>query len=274
MKAGRVVVVTGAAGGMGALLVRRFLANGDAVLGTDTEESALARLHSAEGRGGKLLTLAADQSREEDCDRLAAFARSELGRVDVLVNCAGFFPVRAFEDLTAADWKKVIDINLTGVFFMTKALLPLMKGRGWGRIINVGSGSMFDGVAQQVHYVSAKAGVVGSPNPHNKKSDHEVRSFQARDERARLDRPPGRHDAAGEESAVRGVPAERNQPRKGGEGARHAGGDDLQPGGPHTSGRPSRTPAASSSSWPLSPPTSASSFRPSARWKTASRSRR
>ncbi len=79
----------------------------------------------------------------------------------MLVNCAGFFPVRAFEQITAADWKKVIDINLTGVFFMTKAVLPLTKGRGWRRIINVGSGLMFDGVADQVHYVAAKAGVVG-----------------------------------------------------------------------------------------------------------------
>jgi NAD(P)-dependent dehydrogenase (short-subunit alcohol dehydrogenase family) len=58
MKTGRIVVVTGAAGGMGALIVRRFLSNGDAVIATDTEESALARLRSAEGHGHKLLTFA------------------------------------------------------------------------------------------------------------------------------------------------------------------------------------------------------------------------
>jgi NAD(P)-dependent dehydrogenase (short-subunit alcohol dehydrogenase family) len=161
MKTGRIVVVTGAAGGMGALIVRRFLANGDSVIGTDTEETALARLRDAEGRVGKLLTLVTDVSKEEDCYRLAAFARKELGKVDLLVNCAGFFPVRAFEEITAAEWRKVIDVNLTGVFFMTKAILPLMKGRGWGRIINVGSASTYEGVAEQVHYVSAKAGVVG-----------------------------------------------------------------------------------------------------------------
>ncbi len=68
MKTGRIVVVTGAAGGMGALIVRRFLSNGDAVIATDTEESALARLRSAEGHGGKLLTFAGDISKEEDCD--------------------------------------------------------------------------------------------------------------------------------------------------------------------------------------------------------------
>jgi len=63
--------------------------------------------------------------------------------------------------MSLADWDKVIGINLTGVFLMVKAILPLMIGRGWGRIINIGSGSMFEGVDTQVHYVAAKAGVLG-----------------------------------------------------------------------------------------------------------------
>lgn len=63
--------------------------------------------------------------------------------------------------MTLDDWNKVIGINLTGVFLMTKTMLPLMQGRGWGRIVNIGSGSMFEGVAEQTHYVAAKAGVLG-----------------------------------------------------------------------------------------------------------------
>jgi NAD(P)-dependent dehydrogenase (short-subunit alcohol dehydrogenase family) len=127
MEKGRVVLITGAAGGMGALFAKRFLAHGDTVIATDTSDEALAK----------------------------------AGHVDVLVNCAGFFPTQAFTEMSLADWNKVIGINLTGVFLMVKAILPLMTGRGWGRIINIGSASMFEGVDTQVHYVAAKAGVLG-----------------------------------------------------------------------------------------------------------------
>jgi NAD(P)-dependent dehydrogenase (short-subunit alcohol dehydrogenase family) len=161
MEKGRVVLITGAAGGMGALFVKRFLAHGDTVIATDTSDEALAKLVNGAAVGAKIFTLAADISDEASCARLAAFALAKAGHVDVLVNCAGFFPTQAFTEMSLADWNKVIGINLTGVFLMVKAILPLMTGRGWGRIINIGSGSMFDGVDTQVHYVAAKAGVLG-----------------------------------------------------------------------------------------------------------------
>jgi NAD(P)-dependent dehydrogenase (short-subunit alcohol dehydrogenase family) len=161
MKTGRVVLVTGAAGGLGALIVKRFLANGDTVVATDTSDDGLDKLVETSGKGAKLFATAADIADEGSCAKLADFARSKAGRVDVLVNNAGFFPTSSFDDMTLADWNKVIGINLTGVFLMVKAMLPLMKGRGWGRIVNVGSGSMFEGVAMQTHYVAAKAGVLG-----------------------------------------------------------------------------------------------------------------
>jgi NAD(P)-dependent dehydrogenase (short-subunit alcohol dehydrogenase family) len=158
---GRVVLITGAAGGMGALLVQRFLANGDSVIATDTSDEALAKLTARMDGGEQLRTQAADISDEASCAELAGFARKAFNRVDVLINCAGFFPSLPFDEMKLADWNKIIGINLTGVFLTVKAVLPLMRGRGWGRIINFGSGSMFAGVAEQVHYVSAKAGVLG-----------------------------------------------------------------------------------------------------------------
>jgi len=161
MQKGRVVLITGAAGGMGALFAKRFLAHGDTVIATDTSDEALAKLANGAVDGGQLFTLAADISDEVSCAKLAAFALAKAGRVDVLVNCAGFFPTQKFTEMSLADWNKVIGINLTGVFLMVKAILPLMTGRGWGRIINIGSGSMFEGVDTQVHYVAAKAGVLG-----------------------------------------------------------------------------------------------------------------
>ncbi|MEO8908333.1 MAG: SDR family oxidoreductase [Microbacteriaceae bacterium] len=160
MKSGRVVVVTGAAGGVGSVLVSRFLENGDTVLATDSSEAALARLVEANPRGS-LVTRAADVSRDDDVDALANAAQRQWGRVDVLVNCAGFFPIVPFEQMTSADWRTVLEINLTGTFLVTHALMPLMRGRGWGRIINFGSASVFDGTPGQSHYVAAKAGVIG-----------------------------------------------------------------------------------------------------------------
>lgn len=66
-----------------------------------------------------------------------------------------------FEQTSVEDWRQVIDINLNGPFLVTRALLPLMNDPGWGRIINFGSGSVFDGTRNQTHYVTAKAGMVG-----------------------------------------------------------------------------------------------------------------
>lgn len=157
---GRTIVITGAAGGVGADLVARFLANGDTVIATDVSQDALDALADVHGHQERLVTISGDISSEQDVAALAALA-SDRGGVDVLVNVAGFFPWDPWEQLTADRWRKVIDVNLTGYFLVTSALLPLMRSRGWGRVINFGSASMFPGVAGQVHYVSAKAALVG-----------------------------------------------------------------------------------------------------------------
>jgi NAD(P)-dependent dehydrogenase (short-subunit alcohol dehydrogenase family) len=149
MKQHRGVVITGAAGAMGSVPVDRFLANGDTVVATD-RDAALEILRDKVGANTRLVTLAADISKEEDCARLAA-ARDKAGRVDVLINCVGYFPIVAFEKMTTDQWRQTIDINLTGNFLMTRAMLPLMKGRAWGRIINFGSASVFEGVPVQAH---------------------------------------------------------------------------------------------------------------------------
>ena len=161
MRTGRVVVVTGAAGGIGALAVDRFLANGDTVIASDLGADRLITFARSRGDHARLLTAAADVASEADCAALATFASDRVGRVDVLINCAGYFPIKPFEQISAAEWRQVIDINLTGVFLVVQAILPLMKGRGWGRIINFGSGTFFKGTPNQSHYISAKAGVIG-----------------------------------------------------------------------------------------------------------------
>jgi NAD(P)-dependent dehydrogenase (short-subunit alcohol dehydrogenase family) len=157
----RVVVITGAAGGIGAPLVERFLRNGDTVIATDASEDALKQLTARPEYDARLLTLAADISAEADTQAVADFAREHSETVEVLINCAGFFPIVPFEEISVRDWQRVIDVNLTGTFLTTTALLPLMKDRGWGRIVNFGSASVFDGTRNQTHYVAAKAGIIG-----------------------------------------------------------------------------------------------------------------
>lgn len=154
------VLITGAGGGVGAELVKRFLANDDTVIGTDVSPDALAALEADLGAEASLITAAGNITDEDDVSNLADVARRQ-GGLDILINCAGFFPFDMFGDTTLDRWRAVIDVNLTGYFLVTHTLLPQMLDRGWGRIINFGSASMFPGVPGQVHYVSAKAGLVG-----------------------------------------------------------------------------------------------------------------
>ena len=161
MKDGRVVAITGAGGGIGRKIVDRFLANGDRVIGLDRAKSSLEELATSRNAGNQLSTSCVDITDEYAVAEFAKHINQTHGHVDVLVNCAGFYPVVSFEQMTQEQWLEVIAINLTGTFRVTHALLPLMKSRGWGRIINIGSASGFEGVVGQTHYVSAKAGIVG-----------------------------------------------------------------------------------------------------------------
>ncbi|WP_433496746.1 SDR family NAD(P)-dependent oxidoreductase [Sphaerimonospora sp. CA-214678] len=161
MKSNRVIVITGAAGGIGTPLTARFLGNADTVIATDLSDEALKRLAERMDHHSALHTVAADLSAEPGAARLAEFARDVAGHVDVIVNAAGHFPLQPYEEITPGSWRRVLDINLTGPHLIVQALLPLMKHRGWGRVINFGSGSVFDGTRSQTHYVAAKAGVVG-----------------------------------------------------------------------------------------------------------------
>jgi NAD(P)-dependent dehydrogenase (short-subunit alcohol dehydrogenase family) len=161
MRSGRVVVLTGAGGGIGSALAARFLRNGDTVIATDSSAASLRSLEEREAGNGNLATIVADITVEAEVVAVMALARERAARVDVLINCAGYFPVQAFADISAETWRRVVDINLTGVFLTIRHALPLLKGRGWGRVINFGSGTFFKGTPFQSHYIAAKAGVIG-----------------------------------------------------------------------------------------------------------------
>ena len=161
MENGRIVVVTGGAGGIGSKIVDRFLANGDTIFAIDNRLDALKTLLGTRSAQDQLVAIAGDVSKEDDTRGFADTLRAKAGRVDVLINCAGYYPIVPFEKMTFEQWQLIIAINLSGAFLMVSALLPLMKGRGWGRVVNIASASVFEGVVGQTHYVAAKSGLVG-----------------------------------------------------------------------------------------------------------------
>ena len=161
MENGRIVVVTGGAGGIGSKIVDRFLANGDTIFAIDNRLDALKTLLGTRSAQDQLVAIGGDVSKEDDTRGFADTIRAKAGRVDILINCAGYYPIVPFEKMTFEQWQLIIAINLSGAFLMVSALLPLMKGRGWGRVVNIASASVFEGVVGQTHYVAAKSGLVG-----------------------------------------------------------------------------------------------------------------
>jgi NAD(P)-dependent dehydrogenase (short-subunit alcohol dehydrogenase family) len=155
------VIITGAAGGIGSAMSRRFLAEGAKVCAVDLQAEALDKLAIELGSPAELMIVETDISSEESCKNLWEQVKKNWGAVDVLVNNAGWFPITPFEEISYEEWRKVCAVNLDGTFLVTRAILPLMKSSRAGRIINTSSGSIFAGTPDQCHYVSAKAGVIG-----------------------------------------------------------------------------------------------------------------
>ncbi len=158
--AGRTAVVTGAARGIGAAIAVAFAAEGASVCVNDRRQvpelSALV-----ERLGARAVACSADVSDEQDAARLISTAVAELGSVDVLVNNAGMLTESLLADMPVAMWDEMIAVDLRSVFLCTRAVLPHMLDRGFGRIINVASQLGQKGGAGLTHYSAAKAGVIG-----------------------------------------------------------------------------------------------------------------
>jgi 3-oxoacyl-[acyl-carrier protein] reductase len=157
----RVAIVTGAARGIGAATAVRLAAAGMAVAVIDLQESACEKtVQSIMAAGGTAMAVSADVADSAQVaaavDRLAA----ELGPPTVVVNNAGVIYDRPLADMTDDDWHRVLDVNLSGAFFMCRAAQPYMTEAGWGRIVNLSSAAA-RGNRGQANYSAAKAGVQG-----------------------------------------------------------------------------------------------------------------
>ncbi len=156
----KIVLVTGAAGGLGQAFARRLAQDGAHVVLVDIKPcDETAAMVEAAGR--EAISVICDITAEESVSYLASEVDMRFGRCDILVNNAGIYPIQPFEQVTFAEWRRVMSLNLDAVFLVTKAFASGMKRRGWGRIINVSS-STFNMVASgYTHYIASKGGVVG-----------------------------------------------------------------------------------------------------------------
>ena len=160
---GRVALVTGASRGIGAAIALALAEAGAAVaLNYRKRAAEAARLAEAiTKRGGRALAVGTDVSHGDAVTGMIGRIAAELGAVDVLVNNAGIGLVRGIDDLTEADFDLTIAVNLKSAFLCTQAVVPSMRARKWGRIVNISSGAARGPGALGLHYNASKAGMEG-----------------------------------------------------------------------------------------------------------------
>jgi NAD(P)-dependent dehydrogenase (short-subunit alcohol dehydrogenase family) len=146
---GKVAVVTGGAQGIGAAIARGLEAEGAEVVVADLEPP----------EGG----IQADVSSEADVERMVGEALERNGRIDILVNNAGLYAsleMRTFTAIPLEEWNHVMEVNVASMFLTCRAVVPVMREQGGGKIVNISSGTPFRGVPFLLHYVTSKGAIV------------------------------------------------------------------------------------------------------------------
>jgi 3-oxoacyl-[acyl-carrier protein] reductase len=159
----RVALVTGASRGLGRAMAIALAGSGAHIVVNYRMEQAAANEVCAaiQKLGSRAIAVQADVSLSADVDRLVSTIERDLGPVDILVNNAGISQVKPFGELTEADWDHLLDVNLKSAFLVTQRVLPGMRQRHWGRIINLSSVAAQTGGVIGPHYAASKAGLIG-----------------------------------------------------------------------------------------------------------------
>lgn len=160
---GRTALVTGGSKGIGHAIARGFAdAGADLFLCSRTEESLVAAAESIrQATGVRVETSVADMARREDVQRVADEAVQRLGKVDILVNNAGWNITQAIDEIRDEDWEYLVELNLSNVMRLTRALVPGMKQRGWGRVIHISSIMALGSTPTRNAYSATKAALIG-----------------------------------------------------------------------------------------------------------------
>ena len=159
---GRVALITGGNGGLGLGMALGLAEAGcDIAIGARNAAKNAAAVSAIGAVGRRAVAIPADVTSDSDIDDMAARAMAHFGRIDILVNNAGATVRKAPEDITAAEWDNVLDVNLRAAFLSCRAVYPHFKAQGGGKIISIGSMfSIFGGGGSGVPYASSKGGVV------------------------------------------------------------------------------------------------------------------
>ena len=153
---GRVAIVTGAGQGIGRAIAEKLRDEGAGVIVADKNAETAAKAASEIG-GTAYVT---DVSDPDQVSALVAAAVDQFGRIDILINDAAIVPFVPWEELDFAEWRRVMSVNIDGVFLMCKAVYPHMKQAGYGRIVNIASNVVTAGTPNMAHYVSSKGAVL------------------------------------------------------------------------------------------------------------------
>jgi 3-hydroxybutyrate dehydrogenase len=161
---GKTAVITGSTSGIGLGIAEGFAAEGMNIMlngSRDSPESEALRASLAAKYGVKVLFSGTDMSKPDQIEAMMKRALAELGGVDILVNNAGIQHVAHVEEFPTDKWDAIIAINLSSAFHTTKAVVPYMRGKKWGRIINVASAHALVASPFKSAYVASKHGIMG-----------------------------------------------------------------------------------------------------------------
>jgi NAD(P)-dependent dehydrogenase (short-subunit alcohol dehydrogenase family) len=161
---GRVAIVTGGASGIGRHYSLALASEGAKVMIADiVDGAALTDEINAKHGQGMAAHRVFDVSREDDCKRLAADTVETFGKIDILVNNAALYsalPPTKYTEIDVELWDRVMAVNVRGTFLMSKHVGPYMAERNYGKIINLGSGTMYGGIPMMLHYVTSKGAIM------------------------------------------------------------------------------------------------------------------
>lgn len=156
----RIVIVTGGSRGIGASICEEFIKNGDIVV-LNYRTSVEKALELKEKLGENLYLIKADVGNMIEVKVMVDFCLSKFGKIDVLVNNAGISQIKPFADITEDDWDEMMRVNLKGIYNCTKCVIDSMIHNKSGKIINISSIWGEVGASCEVHYSTAKAGIIG-----------------------------------------------------------------------------------------------------------------
>jgi len=159
---GRSALITGGSKGIGKAIATAFArAGANVMICSRNEEELHAAVKDIDDDAGRVTARVADMTRRQDVERLAKSAEHDFGKVDIVVNNAGGNIPQPIDHITDEAWDSIVELNLTSCVFLTRALVPGMKSRGWGRIIYIASIMGMTGSVDRSAYCGTKAALIG-----------------------------------------------------------------------------------------------------------------